>query len=119
MQQIYSEKHAELIHQQQRSEAMERKRKHLLKQCRDKEESIKLTAQTKIEQEEARLAEAAKEVVKEKMLRKAEKDLLSQMKKDNLARIKRKQEYKMKETLRKGEQLHGAVCTNLHRERSL
>lgn len=119
MHQIYSEKHAELIHQQQRSEAMERKRKHLLKQCRDKEESIKLTAQTKIEQEEARLAEAAKEVVKEKMLRKAEKDVLSQMKKDNLARIKRKQEYKMKETLRKGEQLHGAVCTNLRQESSL
>lgn len=101
MSKIKEEKMIDIQSQQERNSAMERKRKHLLKVVRNKEEVLKRSVKNKIEEEEARRAMQQKEVQKELELRKAEKDILMEMKRDNLARIKRMQEYQQKETQRK------------------
>ena len=104
MSQIYEEKQAELEHRQEMNEAIERKRQHQLKLTRDKDDAIKQDIRTRIEQEEANLIHLAEQRRKEQMLLKAEKDLQMQMKRENLKRIKRKQEYQLKETMRKVEE---------------
>ena len=101
MSKIKEEKMIDIQLQQERNSAMERKRKHLLKVVRNKEEVLKQSVKNKIGEEEARRAMQQKEVQKELELRKAEKDILMEMKRDNLARIKRMQEYQQKETQRK------------------
>eukprot|EP00804_Cyclotella_cryptica_P019869 CCRYP_021135-RE/>CCRYP_021135-RE protein AED:0.33 eAED:0.35 QI:0/0.5/0.28/1/0.66/0.42/7/575/569 len=98
---IKGEKMSEIVQQKERNSAMERKRKHLMRMAKEKEEALKQSVKNKIEEEEARREMQQKEMQKELVLRKAEKDILMEMKRDNLARIKRIQEYQQKETLRK------------------
>ena len=98
---IKQEKLAEIQQQQEKNKAIERRRKYLLETARKKEETLKYNAKSKIERDEARKAEQQRELKREHDLRKAEKDILMAMKQDNLARIKRMQEYQQKETLRK------------------
>jgi hypothetical protein len=101
MSRINEEKRAETQKQEERNQAMERKRKQLLQMTRSKEAALKERAKIKIEQDEARRAEQQRNLKRENELLKAEKDILMAMKQENLARIKRMQEYQQKETLRK------------------
>lgn len=98
---IVEEKMTETKLQQEKNKAIERRRKHLLEMARKKEDALKENAKKKIERDEIRRTEQQRELKKEHDLRKAEKDILMAMKQDNLARIKRMQEYQQKETLRK------------------
>ena len=68
---------------------------------RKKEETLKENSKLKIEENELKRAEQLREVKREHDLRKAEKEIVMAMKRDNLARIQRMQEYQQKETLRK------------------
>lgn len=101
MGEVAREQRASLAERQQRSEALNRKRKYQLKKTKEKEETTKHEMLSRIEQEDARLQELADQRRKEQSLLKAEKDLQLQMKKENLERIKKAQEYHLKEMMRK------------------
>ena len=83
---------------------MERRRKYQLKLKKDKEEDQQNNVRYKIEEGEASLQQLKEQRWKEQMLIKAEHELQQQMKRENLECIKRKQEYHMKETMRKVEE---------------
>jgi len=104
MDQIAREKEAEIAERKQLNEVMDSKRRAQLNKTKKEEEEIKKTVRSKIEQEEQHLRELAAHRRKEQMLIKAERDLQLQMKKDNLDRIKRAQEYRQRELLRKADE---------------
>ena len=104
MSQISQEKRAELELQKERNEATERRRKYQLNLKKDKEEDRKNNVWYKIEEGEASLQQLKKQRRNEQMLIKAERTLQQQTKRENLNRIKRKQQYHMKETMRKVEE---------------
>jgi len=100
----------------QHNEAMDRKRLVQLKKTKEKEEIAKLEVRSKIEQEEEHLKNLDGQRRKEQLLIKAERDLQLQMKKDNLVRIKKAQEYHLKEMLRKADE-SDRRCQDLKREK--
>lgn len=103
MERASREKELDVAERQQRHEAMERKRKYQIKKSREHEEHAKREAAAKIEQEERRLRQLAEQRRKEQLLLKAEKDLQLQTKKENLDRLKRAQDYHLKQQLKKAE----------------
>jgi len=103
MDEISRDKEADFGERQWRNEAMDRKRRYQLKKKKENEEATKRVVLSKIEQEEARLKELADRRRKEQMLIKAEKDLQLQMKRENLDRIKRAQEYQLKCQIQKAD----------------
>ena len=104
MDQIAREKEAEMAERKQLNEVMDSKRRAQLNKTKAEEDKIKIAVRSKIEQEEQHLRELAAHRRKEQMLIKAERDLQLQMKKDNLERIKRAQEYRQQELLRKADE---------------
>ena len=104
MDQIAREKEVEMAERKQLNEVMDSKRRAQLNKTKKEKEEIKKTVRSKIEQEEQHLRELAAHRRKEQMLIKAERDLQLQMKKDNLERIKRAQEYRQRELLRKADE---------------
>lgn len=100
----------------QHNEAMDRKRLALLKKTKEKEEIAKLEVRSKIEQEEGHLKVIDEQRRKELLLIKAERDLQLQMKKDNLERIKKAQEYHLKEMMRKADE-SDKRCQDLKRDK--
>ena len=87
--------------QKQRSEVIGRKRKHQFECARENERAAKQAAENKMQLEEAHLEAIARQRNREQMLIKAERELQLQMKQDNLERLKRKQEFRHKEIMRK------------------
>lgn len=90
-----------LLKQKQRSQAIERKRKQQLELARENERAAKLAAEAKIQNVEAHLEDIVWRRTREQVLIKAERELQLQMKKDNLERLKRKQEFRHNETLQR------------------
>ena len=104
MNEIERERYAESKELKRINEIRDRKRKNQLKMSKQKEEEVKMKSKSKIEQGEDHLKQLAEKRRKEQMLIKAERDLQMQLKKDNLARIKRANEYKQKEMTRKAQE---------------
>lgn len=86
-----------------RKAVMDTKKKCRLKKVKEEEEENKRGVRSKMEQEEERLKELAEQRAKEARLIKAEKDLQLQMKRENLDRIKRAQEYQLKVQVQKAD----------------
>ena len=87
----------------QRSKAIDHRRRSQLRNSRKQEEESKQQVLAKLRHEEETIAKLREDRSKEAALAKAERDLQLQMKKNNLERIKRANEYRLRETERKAE----------------
>ncbi|EJK76043.1 hypothetical protein THAOC_02212 [Thalassiosira oceanica] len=100
---IERQKEDDMVFRRQRSKAIDQRRRSQLQKSRRCEEEKKQQARAKLQHEEETIAKLRDERAKEAALVKAERDLQLQMKRDNLDRIKRANEYRLRETERKAE----------------
>jgi len=96
-----AEKESRRGSKEHRAMILEMKRKSQLKATREREEKVKELLRQKFEHEEAHLKREAMERAKESVLQREMLAVKKELKRENVERIKMKQEYKRIETLRK------------------